>query len=142
MFSKLQKLTAMALAVLMLLSLVACATGETPTDTEPGTAAATDAATEADTVDMSYVCELPDGLNYDTEVNYLYTEGYARDDELKSDELGGGIIADAVYERNLAVEERLGVLLNFQSKGNDTEMAAAIANLVQSNDDTIDIIFR
>ena len=139
MFSKLQKLTAMALAVLMLLSLVACATGETPTDTEPGTAAATDAATDADTVDMSYVCELPDGLNYDTEVNYLYTEGYARDDELKSDELGGGIIADAVYERNLAVEERLGVLLNFQSKGNDTEMAAAIANLVQSNDDTIDI---
>ena len=139
MFSKLQKLTAMALAVLMLLSLVACATGETPTDTEPGTAAATDAATEADTVDMSYVCELPDGLNYDTEVNYLYTEGYARDDELKSDELGGGIIADAVYERNLAVEERLGVLLNFQSKGNDTEMAATIANLVQSNDDTIDI---
>ena len=139
MFSKLQKLTAMALAVLMLLSLVACATGETPTDTEPGTAAATDAATDADTVDMSYVCELPDGLNYDTEVNYLYTEGYARDDELKSDELGGGIIADAVYERNLAVEERLGVLLNFQSKGNDTEMAATIANLVQSNDDTIDI---
>lgn len=132
------KLLSLALAALMLLSLVACATGETPS-TETQSGAGTDAVTEAVTVDTSYTCDLPDDLKFDTEINYLYTEGYARDDELKSEELGGGVISDAVYERNLAVEERLDIDLYFTSKGSDTETASTIANLVQSNDDTIDI---
>ena len=137
MLTKLQKPLALALAALMLLSLAACGTGEGEVgNTEaPGT----DAGTEAVTEDLGYALGLPDGLDYKTEVNYLYTEGYARDDELKSDELGGGVIADAVYERNLAVEDRLGVELYFDSKGNDTETASTIANLVQSGDKTIDI---
>ena len=135
------KLLSLLLAMLMLLSLASCATGETPNvDTEAGeSGSTTDAVTEGETQDLSYVCELPEGLNYDTEIYYLYTEGYARDDELVSEELGGGVISDAVYERNLAVENRLGVELYFSSKGSDVEMAATIANLVQGNDDSVDI---
>lgn len=139
MFSKFQKLLALILAGLMLLSIAACGTTQESQETGETVGGATDAATEAVTQDLSYVCELPDGLNFDTEINYLYTEGYARDDELKSDELGGGVIADAVYERNLAVEERLGVELYFQSKNNDVETTATIANLVQAGDKTVDI---
>ena len=138
MFTKFQKLLALVLAALTLLSLAACGTTSEPDETR-GPAATTDATTDAETQDMSYVCELPDGLNYDTDVNFLYTEGYARYDELKSDELGGGVIADAVYERNLAVEDRLGVAMYFDSKNSDAETAATIANLVQSGDKTVDI---
>lgn len=138
MRSKFYRLSALLLAALMLLSLAACGTtAEQPEGTD--TPDVTDAVTEAETPDLSYVCELPDQLSFDTEINYLYTEGYARDDELKSEELGGGVISDAVYERNLSVEDRLGVTLHFTSKSGDVDTAATIANLVQSNDDTVDI---
>ena len=140
MQSRLSKLLALALSALMLLSLAACATGEqTPAGTEEGAATTDAAVTEGVTEDTNYTCDLPENLNFDTEINYLYTEGYARDDELKSEELGGGVISDAVYERNVAVEEWLGVELNFSSKATDTETAATIANLVQSNDGSVDI---
>lgn len=137
---RLNKMLALMLSALLLLSLVACATGEqTPAGTGEDATTTDATVTEGVTEDTNYTCDLPDNLNFDTEINYLYTEGYARDDELKCEELGGGVISDAVYERNVAVEERLGVDLNFFSKANDVETASSIANLVQSNDDSIDI---
>ena len=136
MLSVLKRLTASALAVLLSVSFFACGEGETPTyDGEVTTLT----ETEAETQDPNYTCELPAGMGLDTTVNYLYTEGYARNDELKSEKLGSGVISDAVYERNLAVEEYLGVKLGFDSKGSDIDMISTIANLVQSGDKTVDV---
>ena len=136
MFSLLKKTATLVLAALIPLSLMAC--GDTEVTPEDG-AVTTLTQTEAETEDPDYALALPEGLHYDTTVNYLYTEGYARDDELKSEALGGGVISDAVYERNVAVEELLGIKLGLTSKESDIEMISTIANLVQSGDRSVDI---
>lgn len=139
MQSRLSKLLALALSALMLLSLAACATGEqTPAGTEEG-AATTDAVTEAATDDPRYTMGLPDGLDYGTEIGILYVSKGTRTDELECEKLGGGVISDAVYERNLAVEELLGVTYTYAVKNEDTEATSTIANLVQGGDRSIDI---
>ena len=130
------RILALLLAALMLLSLAACGTGDTTDDTQAST---TDAQSEAVTDDPNYTLDLEEGLNYDTEVTILYVNKTGRTDELESEKLGGGVIGDAVYERNLAVEERLGITFGYTSKSDDTEAIPAISNLVQAGDDTVDI---
>ena len=130
------RILALLLAALMLLSMTACGAGETPDDTQAST---TDAQTEAVTADPNYTLDLEEGLNYDTEVTIFYVNMVGRTDELESEKLGGGVISDAVYERNVAVEERLGITFGYTSKNDDTEALPAISNLVQAGDDTVDI---
>ncbi len=138
MFLKFQKLLALALAALMLLSLVACGTGEqTPTETQG--ADTTDASSEAVTDDPNYTLDLPDDLDYDTEIGILYVNKGSRTDELECEKLGGGVIADAVYERNLAVEELLGITFTYSVKNEDTEATSTISGLVQAGDTSMDI---
>ena len=133
----LPRLLSLMLAALTLLSLFACADGETPddvTDTQ-----ATEAGTEAETADTSYACDLPDGLSYGTEINYLYTIAAQRDDELVSEDYGLGVISDSVYERNAAVSEKLGVTLAFTGRPTDVDAVSALAGFVQAGDTSIDI---
>lgn len=137
MRSSLIKLLALMLAALMLFPLTACGTGDENTDSVES---ATKAQTEGETQDLNYVCDLPAELDYGgAEVNVLYVKKSGRDDELISEELGNGIIADAVYERNLAVETELGVELAFVDQTDDAMAQAAIYNAVRSGDDTLDI---
>ena len=136
MHSPLIRFASLLLAMLMLLSLTACGTGDTTDDTQAST---TDAQTEAVTADPNYTLDLEEGLNYDTEVTIFYVNMVGRTDELESEKLGGGVISDAVYERNVAVEERLGITFGYTSKNDDTEALPAISNLVQAGDDTVDI---
>ena len=103
-----KKLLCLLLAALMLLSLVACGT----TTEEPGEEKQTqgDVATEVETDDPNYVCDLPSNLNYgNASVGILYADVNNKGDELASEKLGNGVISDAVYERNLAVQEMLKV---------------------------------
>ena len=130
------KLLAMLLAALMLLTMTACGKGETPDDSEAST---TEAQTEADTPDPNYTLDLEEGLNYVTEITILYVSKAGRTDELESEKLGGGVISDAVYERNVAVEERLGITFGYTTKNDDTEALPAISKLVQAGDETVDI---
>ena len=137
MRASLTKLLAMTLAVLMLLSMVACGTTvDDPTDP----ADTTQGAVEEDTEDMRYVCDLPTDLNYDgEEINIMYVKVAGRDDELISEELGHGTISDAVYERNVAVENQLGVKLAFVDQTTDALAQAAIQTAVRGGDHTLDI---
>ena len=130
------KLLALLLAALMLLSLTACGTGEIPDDTQAST---TDAQTEADTPDPNYTLDLEEDLNYDAEVTIFYVNKVGRTDELESEKLGGGLISDAVYERNVAVEERLGISFSYITKDDDIEATPVISKLVQSGDQSVDI---
>ncbi len=137
MKSSLKRITAMLLAVLMLLPLAAC--GTTVDDPEQ-TTAHQNIQTEADTVDENYVCDLPEELDYKgEEVNFLYVKKSGRDDELISEALGNGIISDAVYERNMAVENELGISLAFNDYADDASAQSAINTAVKAGDRTLDL---
>ena len=133
----LKKLLALLLTAVMLLSVVACGT---PTEEAPETEASTQAATEAETVDTRYECDLPDDLNFgDEEVNIMYVKVAGRDDELISEKLGNGTIPDAVYERNLAVENQLKIKLSFVDQSADSAAQSTIQNAVKGGDRTLDL---
>lgn len=100
------------LAVVLLLSMVACGKTDDPsvsTDTET-----TEKLTEAVTEDPNYQCDLPNNLKYGgEEFSILYNPSSGREDELISEEIGHGVVSDAVYERNVTVEGMLEVVLNY-----------------------------
>lgn len=137
MKSPLLKIPALILAALMLLSLVACAVvnpnGSGTTDPNGG-------ANVESGDDQNYVCDLPDDLNYNNEeVNIMFVKVAGRDDELISEELGHGVIPDAVYERNVAVENQLGVKLVFKDQATDSIAQSTINTTVKGGDESLDI---
>lgn len=101
------------------LAMSACGTNDEP-DSDQG-ASTSEAVSEATTENYDYVCDLPDDLNYNGEtVNIIFAKRPGREDELVSAGMGEGTISDAVYERNLTVEEQLKVKLNFIPNEDDT----------------------
>ena len=108
------------LASLMLLgSLASCGeTVETP-DSGPADTKAAAAVTEVET---ELTDELPDDLNYGGDEIIIisrYREGWTSG-EIAVPELTGEDVNDAVYERNTAVEERLGVkIVSIEENNND-----------------------
>ncbi len=132
-----KKLTALLLALLMLLPLAACGKPDDVTDTT----LSNNSNVEADTSDPNYVCDLPEELDYKgEEVNFLVVMKSGREDELISEEsLGKGSISDAVYERNIKVESELGIKLNFVDYVDDTAAQGAINTAVKGGDRTLDI---
>lgn len=130
------KLTALLLALLMLLPLAACGTPDDTTETT----LPSNSNVEEDTVDPNYVCDLPEELDYNgEEVNLLVVMKSGRDDELISENLGNGSISDAVYERNVKVETELGIKLSFVDYVDDTTAQSAINTAVKGGDRTLDI---
>ena len=133
----LKKLLALALAALMLLPMTACGTGDNGPDPSES---ATQGQTEGETQNTDYVCDLPAELDYGgDEISIMVVKKSGREDEMLSEALGNGIISDAVYERNLAVETDLGVVLAFVDQTDDTVAQNTINNAVRGGDDTLDI---
>ena len=107
-----KKLLCLLLAALMLLSLVAC--GETADDPAADETKDQGAQTEAETADPNYVCDLPTDLDFkNATIGILYADVNNKGDELVSEEYGLGVVSDAVYERNVAVQEWLKVEFEF-----------------------------
>ena len=105
-----KKLLCLLLAALMLFSMAACATG----GDDPSGDETKDQGTqnEGETADPNYTCDLPSDLNYkDATIGLLFADVNNRGDEFGAEELGHGVVSDAVYERNVAVQEMLGVVL-------------------------------
>ena len=133
-----QKRLAWLLAGLMLLPMASCA----KTDGDEGdkvTTAPIETVAEEETADPDYVCDLPDDLDYGKRtVTMLYPQG--NKGELLSESLGkSGSISDAVYERNLSVENQLNIQLEFSDRSNHVAVRDAISTLVRSGDSSIEL---
>ena len=137
MHTYLRKSVALVLAALALLSMFAC----NPDNNTGDTTGSVTTAPPTESVDPNYVHELPSNLNFNnTEVNLFYVNTQDRADELVSESIGGGVVSDAVYERNLAVEEQLGVKFLFESEDTDTKAIETFANRAYAGDTSIDIV--
>ena len=101
--NRMKRTLAILLASLMLLpTLAACGDAEEPADTTPPSQ-----VTSSDEDDDIPDDELPDNLNYNKEkITFISAN------EMDYDDLTGDVVEDAIYERNKAVEERLGVVIN------------------------------
>ena len=132
-----KKFLAVLLAGMMLLPLAACA--ETEDDPE-NTKASTDSNTEVDTSNQDYVCDLPDDLDFkNATVTLLYVKSDGRSDEMPSEKLGLGTISDAVYERNVAVENQLNVKLSFVEEVDDATASSSLKTMVQAGDKSVEL---
>ncbi|MBQ9779753.1 MAG: hypothetical protein IJW00_02295 [Clostridia bacterium] len=139
-----KKFLCMLLAVLMCLSTVAmaaCGTITEEPDTSPSENNTNAPANEQETVNTDYVCDLPDDLDFGKEeVNFLFADRPGREDELVSEGgVNGGAISSAVYERNVTVEEQLGVTLNM-IPNEDDNVANDLKMDFQSNAGEYDLV--
>ncbi len=134
-----KKLICMILAALMVFLFVAC--GTVPDDSIlENSSTGQESVNEQETENPNFVCDLPTDLNYNnTEVTILYAEMDGRLDELVSEGYTGSTISDAVYERNLAVEDRLNVRLSFVGGGHDVDVTSKMQNVVQGGDDSLEL---
>ena len=113
-----KKLLAAILAALTVLTcLTACGKpaepAETTLSTTTGTASDTQTTTTAVTTDSIYDDDLPDDLNFgEQELSILYWNDVARP-EFEVEDQTGDLISDAIFLRNAAVEERLGLKLDW-----------------------------
>jgi len=87
---------------------------------------------------------LPDGLDFNgVVINLLVQEDSWKEKEFLAPELTGDVIDDAVYNRNIAVEERLNIKLNVISGPgweNWGSMASQIRNSIMAGDHSYDLI--
>ncbi len=137
------------LATLMLAStLAACSedTAETPVDT---TAAAVEDTTTAETeppeTERSDAKDnLPAGLKFNgTTVTWVYrNEDWYRKWDMVGTDNTGELIQDAIWQRNINVEDRLDVKLNMQGTQGKAlaDVQSELKNLVFAGTDDIDII--
>lgn len=113
-----KKLLAAILAALTVLTcLTACGNpsepAETTLSTTTGATSDTQTTTTAVTTESIYDDDLPDELNYNgEELSILYWNDVARV-EFEVEEQTGDLIGDAIFQRNAAVEERLGLELDW-----------------------------
>jgi len=107
-----KKIICSLLVSVMLLNTVACASSDDASASSDE--AASEDIQELGTQDPNYQCELPPNLKYGgQEIGILYNPSSGRKDELVSEKMGNGVVSDAVYERNVAVEGMLDVTLNY-----------------------------
>ena len=132
-----KKFLCLLLTGLMLLSLVSC--GEI-LNNPAGTNGNNGNNQEIDTSDELYQCDLPDDLNYgDETVNILFAKVTGRDDELVDDGTGG-VVSEAVHERNVMVEEMLGVVLEMHPEEAGDQVDDVMTRDIQSGLGDYDIV--
>ena len=135
----LTKLLAMLLAMLMLVGTFA-ACGETTDGSNPqGSTGVGETESETELTD-----NLPDNLNYNgTEITIIsrYREGWTSG-EIAVKELISEPVNDAVFERNKAVEQRLGVeIVSIEENNNDpSDVVNKVATSVKAGTHEYDIM--
>ena len=132
-------LRASILCLLLVVSMLAVACAETTT-TPP------DVSTSVETTDPSqHPDSLPDDLDYHGRIFSLYVPDDMDQADLylgsDAEDAQGNVVNEAVFARNLAVEERLKIKLNHVAQNDvDTEIfTKKIASLMMAGDSTYDL---
>ena len=74
------------------------------------------------------------------QIGILYIDFNNKERELISDELGQGVVSDAVFERNTLVQEQLNVVFEYFEKTEVTQVATAQSLDIQSGQGDYDIV--
>ena len=134
-----KRIVSLTLALLLVLIPLSACTKKDENTTE---SSATDNA-------VTYADDLPADLNFeDQEINILYNNFYGASDVIQEMELEGNVdgdtVAVSVFNRNRAVEDRLGVTLLFdQSTESDPyQYSTLVEQLWSSSDATYDVIYH
>ena len=147
--ASMKKLLCMLLASLTLLSSAAVFTGCGETTDDPATqqsqSADTNAENDTGEVDNRFV-----GIDYKDREFRIYTSNLSNGTMDSSNyliegtgEMGGGLVSDAVFTRNITVEDLLGVKLVFtQCELNYGAISGDIRKYTQSGDDEFDLVIN
>ncbi len=141
---KTQNRTALLLAFLLTTSLASCGDATAETGTTDTTPTSIETAVETEPETQFLPDELPADLSFDgTEVNIFCWESWDPG-ELFVEEDTGDLVVSAVFNRNLSVEERLDVKLNFHMQArNDAAYGSLLKNTISqqntSGDGTYDL---
>ncbi len=110
---KFKRITAIVLALLMLISVLTGCKKQEEAETETDTSVTT--ATEEEDSKPKATLNLPEDLRYDgAEITMLIRHNEVIYHE-SAENLGGDIVKSAVHERNLAVQERLDVKIKYEN---------------------------
>ena len=155
-FNQISRVACLILACLLLLPLVACgkteeavatttvaSAADATTTTEQSAEATTEATENTDM--MGYLKDdLDPALNFGGKTVNLLHWNDAEHEEFCADTANGDLINDAIYNRNSAVEERLGVDINFIGTAGDTNneepFALKLSASITAGDHAYDII--
>ena len=132
------------LAVTTAFMLAACTLGESGTETTTGTESEFE-TTESLYDENGYLLDsLPDDLNFGGKEFRIFTWSNQTNWEWDADGITGDIIGDAIYNRKLTVEERMGVKLVITKQAGEWEnrnsFIQAVANNVLAGAQAFDIV--
>ena len=115
--------------------------GEAVVTTGADTAVETEAVETEDTIKSL----VPDGLDFGGDTMRVLSSSYFENDSftMHVDEATGDVVNDAVYNRNLALENKFNVKLAYEDNylNGGTDIAVTIRKSVQAGSDDYDIIF-
>ena len=144
-------LSLLLVAAMLALTAVSCGNSAEPSDpqntttavvgSEATTTAATEQATETTKDPAAH--DLPDDLNYTGEtVNIISRDSDWVRDEIWVTEINGDVVNDAVFARNAAVEEQLGLKINniFISGDDNYAVSDKVRTAVKAGSDEFDIL--
>ncbi len=122
------------LALITLTSVIACAKeGEVDDVTTQPISLDTSEETDDNLDPQGYEKDsLPDNLNYNTDVNVLHWNDYTRP-EFGIEKTNGDVTNDAVFNRNLQIEDRLGVKLVWHGQPGNVSNTASFVSTVQKS---------
>ena len=160
--NRISRAMCLLLACLMLLPLVACGktpkqdgttaattaanvSGDVPPDTSASESAAVTTEATENTDAMGYLKDdLDPSLNFGGQTVNLLHWNDAEHEEFCADTATGDLVNDAIYTRNSAVEERLGIKINFIGTAGDTNneepFALKLNASITAGDHAYDII--
>ncbi len=142
-----KRFSALFILFAMLLSMAACSSDNNNSNpaNDSGAAAtvqgeaASDEDVETEAPELEEVLELPDGLTYDGyEFRFLSRTG-SKVNEIWAEELTGNVLNDAVYTRNIKIEEMFDISLKIIESSSDDYETDAIP-VIQAGDDAYDVI--
>ena len=155
--AKLKRITAVLIALLMLVPTLASCSDNTPAETKETTAQqetaqtaeSTDAsADESETEDERIKPNIPESADFGGDditflhwYNPAWTETVRQSRDIYSEGITGEAINDAVYNRNVKIEDAYKVKIALQLE-QSTDIASMVGQQVTAGDSTYDVVYQ